>query len=144
MLLRPPGKAQILIPRISYSPYWNHESPGNSHRSPLAAIMPARAYVPHRIAFYLFVLAKEFRALWTLRHIYALAVRLHSLALPLKARKPQKGSTPSEGLAQHERLKTGRTLWLKVIIVRTAIRPQLAARQRRSAINRTTRLLDWR
>jgi len=98
MLLRPPGNAQILIPRISYSPYWNRESPGNSHRSPLAAIMPARAYAPHRIAFYLFVLANEFRALWTLRHIYALAVRLRSLALPLKAHKHHMAWRASETL----------------------------------------------
>jgi hypothetical protein len=34
--------------------------------APLAAIMPARAYEPHRIAFYLFILVSEFRALWTL------------------------------------------------------------------------------
>jgi hypothetical protein len=57
----------------------------------------AMAYEPHRIAFY-FDLASEFRALWTLRHIYALAVRLRSLALPLKARKPQVESRVSEAL----------------------------------------------
>jgi hypothetical protein len=49
-----------------------------------AAIMHCHGLraAPNRL--YLFHLASEFRALWTLSHIYALAVRLRSLALPLK------------------------------------------------------------
>jgi hypothetical protein len=61
--------------------------------------MPALPWRTSRTgSLFTFDLASEFRALWTLRHIYALAVRLRSLALPLKARKPQVESRVSEAL----------------------------------------------
>jgi hypothetical protein len=97
------GKRSDFFPTKFLYADWD-STPGHLHSSPPGRDHAGHGYELHRITFYLFhwqVNFVHFGRLAIHRHIYGLAVRLRSLALPLEAGKPPMG------FARHERLKRG-------------------------------------